>query len=328
MRFRMKAMATVVTAALMSVAGTTYAEEQGDWPSSIKIGTASQGGTYFIYGSGVAKLIQEKLSIPSSAEVSGGPIQNLALVDTGRLNLGLTSTGPAQQSLEGHNPLVPGSKVDKVRALFPMYQSAFQIAVLKSSGISQLEELDGQSMGVGPKAGTTASYLPSILADIGVEIAPRFGGAGDQAGQLQDGMITSLGLAAGIPVTAFTQIEAQNEITPLGFSDEQVETLTRIYPSLSPLVIKEGIYKSQQGDIKTVSMWNFVVASKDMPDDLAYEITKTVLESNQEMTQVHRAAAESLAENVIHNAVIPLHPGAVRYYKEVGIEVPSNLVPN
>ncbi|KEA62152.1 TRAP transporter solute receptor, TAXI family precursor [Marinobacterium lacunae] len=328
MRLRIKAIATLATTALLAVACSANAEDRTGWPTSIKIGTASQGGTYFIYGSGVAKLIQEKLSIPSSAEVSGGPIQNLALVDAGRLNLALTSTGPAQQSVEGRNPLVPGSKIENVRALFPMYQSAFQIAVLKSSGITNLHALNGQSMGVGPKAGTTASYLPSILSDIGIEIEPRFGGAGDQAGQLQDGMIRSLGLAAGIPVTAFTQIEAQNEITPLGFTDDEIEKLTKIYPSLSPLVIKEGVYKSQKGDLKTVSMWNFVVASKDMPDDLAYAITKAVLESNDEMKQVHRAAAESLAENVTYNAVLPLHPGAVRYYKEIGIELPSNVIPN
>ncbi len=328
MRFHLKAIATVITAAVVSVAGLASAEDRTGWPSSIKLGTASQGGTYFIYGSGIAKLIQEKLAIPASAEVSGGPIQNLALVDAGRLNMGLTSTGPAQQSIEGRNPLMPGGKIENVRALFPMYQSAFQIAVLKNTGVTSLHELDGKSVGVGPKAGTTATYLPEILEDIGVKIDPRFGGAGDQAGQLQDGMISALGLAAGIPVTAFSQIEAQNDITPLGFTDEEVKTLTKTYPSLSPLVIKEGTYKSQQGDLKTVSMWNFVVASKDMPDDLAYAITKAVLESNTEMQQVHRAASESLAQNVVHNAVLPLHPGAIRYYKEIGIELPSNVIPN
>ncbi|GGO83950.1 C4-dicarboxylate ABC transporter substrate-binding protein [Marinobacterium nitratireducens] len=327
MKFRLTAIATLFTAAV-GLATSAQAEDRSGWPSSIKIGTASQGGTYFIYGSGIAKLIQEKLSIPSSAEVSGGPIQNLALVDAGRLNLGLTSTGPAQQSVEGRNPLIPGAKIDNVRALFPMYQSAFQIAVLKSTGINNLQGLNGKSMGVGPKAGTTATYLPEILSEVGVKIDARFGGAGDQAGQLQDGMIDALGLAAGIPVTAFTQIEAQNAITPLGFSDDEIQTLTQKYPSLSRLVIKDGTYKDQQGDLQTVSMWNFVVASKSMPDDLAYAITKAVLESNEEMKQVHRAAAESLAQNVLYNAVLPLHPGAIRYYKEVGIELPANAMPN
>lgn len=326
MTLRLKGIMAVLAVTAAGLTSTVAAQDRAGWPSSIKIGTASQGGTYFIYGSGVAKLIQEQLSIPASAEVSGGPIQNLALIDAGRMHLGLTSAGPAQQSMEGQNPLLSGRKTENVRALFPMYQSAFQIAVLKSSGILDLQGLNGKSLGVGPKAGTTATYLPMILSDIGVNVDPRYGGAGDQAGQLQDGMIASLGLAAGIPVTAFTQIEAQNEITPLGFSLAEIEKLTDFYPSLSPLVIEKGTYKNQTEDLNTVSMWNFVVASKDMPDDLAYAITKAVLENNDAMKQVHRAAEESLAEHITKNAVVPLHPGAARYYQEQGITLSPELL--
>lgn len=314
---------TIVTAGTLTASGLTLAQDRANWPDSLSVGTASQGGTYFIYGSGVAKLIQEELSLPASTEVTGGPIQNLALVDAGRLDLGLTSTGPIQQSLDGKNPLMQGSDPDNLRALFPMYQSAFQIAVLQDSDIDNLQDLDGETMGVGPKAGTTATYLPQILAEIGIDIVPRFGGAGDQAGQLQDGIISSLGLAAGVPVAAFTQIEAQNDITPLGFTDEEVDQLTTTFPALSPMVIDEGVYASQQEDITTVSMWNFVVANKDMPDELAYEITRSVLERNDAMIETHRAAVESLAENMVHNTILPLHPGAQRYYQEVGIDLPS-----
>lgn len=309
-----------IVASLTSILLATSATAS-DFPSSMKLGTASQGGTYFIYGSGVAKLIQEKLNISTSAEVSGGPIQNLALVEAGQIDLGLTSTGPAQQSVEGKNPLMPGSQFPNLRVLFPMYQSAFQMASLTSSGVSTLEQLNGRTMGVGPKAGTTATYLPSILQEVGINVTPRFGGAGDQAGQLQDGMIDSLGLAAGIPVTAFTQVEAQNAITPLGFSDAQVKSLTDAFPSLSPMTIKAGTYKGQNQDVQTVSMWNFVVANKQMSNDLAYAITKTILESNDDMMQVHRAAAESLAKNMVFNGVLPIHPGAAKYYREIGVDV-------
>ncbi|MCE8043978.1 TAXI family TRAP transporter solute-binding subunit [Halomonas daqingensis] len=305
----------------LAASGLAMAQDREDWPSSLKVGTASQGGTYFIYGSGVAKLIQDKLAVPTSAEVTGGPIQNLALVSAGQLDLGLTSTGPAQQSVEGKNPLIPGSDFNNIRALFPMYQSAFQIAALKNSNIENLHDLNGRTMGVGPRAGTTATYLPDILATIGVDIEPRFGGAGDQAGQLQDGVIASLGLAAGVPVSAFTQIEAQNDITPLGFSTDEIEKLTSTYASLSPMVIQKGVYSSQAEDINTVSMWNLVVAREDMPDDLAYEITRTVLENNEYMKEVHRASAESIAENMVHNSILPVHPGALRYYEEVGINL-------
>ena len=89
------------------------------------------------------------------------------------------------------------------------------------------------------------------------------------------------------------------------------------------MVIDEGVYASQQEDIKTVSMWNFVVANKNMPDELAYEITRTVLERNDSMIETHRAAVESLAENMVHNAILPVHPGAQRYYQEMDIDLPT-----
>ena len=291
------------------------------FPESMKLGTASQGGTYFIYGSGMSKLIHQTLNISTSAEVTGGPIQNLALVESGQIDLGLTSSGPAQQSVEGKNPLMPGATFPNLRVLFPMYQSAFQMAALSTSGVKSLHDLNGKTMGVGPKAGTTATYLPSILKTVDVNVVPRFGGAGDQAGQLQDGMINSFGLAAGIPVAAFTQIEAQNRITPLGFTADEVKTLTNTFPALAPMTIKAGTYKGQAADVNTVAMWNFVVANKSMSDELAYAITKTVLESNEAMMQVHRAAAETLAANIQHNGVLPVHPGAAKYYKELGIEL-------
>lgn len=316
--------AGIVTSSVLLL-GSAHAIRD-NWPTSVIVGTASQGGTYFVYGSGWAKMIQENQGIPAGAEVTGGPMQNLALVDAGRMDFALTSMGPAKQSLEGTNPVAPGRKMTNVRALFPMYQAAFQIMVLSESGITSINSLNGKTMGVGPRAGTTATYLPGILKSAGVTIDPRYGGAGDQAGQVQDGLLESLGLAAGVPIAAFTQVEAQKNITLLGLSTAQVNKVVAAHP-VSPMTIPAGAYKSLTKDLNTVSMWNFTFTHKDLPEDLAYEITKYALEHNAEMKQIHRAAAETLAKNVTKNTFLPLHPGAVRYYREIGIDLPASVIP-
>lgn len=98
----------------LTVSGAAVAE----MPKSFTVGTASQGGTYFTYGSGWANLVSSKLGIPGGGEVTGGPTQNLALVHTGELEFGLTTMGPASEALAGKSPLMPGMKMDQVRAIF------------------------------------------------------------------------------------------------------------------------------------------------------------------------------------------------------------------
>ena len=110
-------------------------QDRSDWPQSLKVGTASQGGTYFIYGAGWAGLVQEMLGVNTSTEATGGPVQNFALVNAGQLDLAMTTMGPAYEAWTGNSPIAPGVEMKDVRATFPMYQTPFQIIALANSGI-------------------------------------------------------------------------------------------------------------------------------------------------------------------------------------------------
>jgi hypothetical protein len=97
-------------------------------------------------------------------------------------------------------------------------------------------------------------------------------------------------------------------------------------PELSDSTIPKGTYKQLAEDHKTVGVYNFGIAHKDLPDDLVYEITKAVLENNAQMVKGHAAAKETVVQNWDRNTFLPFHPGAVRYYKEKGINIPAKLV--
>ena len=101
------------------------------WPESFTVGTASQGGTYFAYGSGWANLVAEELGLSGGGEVTGGPMQNMALVHTGDAQFGMTTMGPAAESLAGTNPIAPGLQMSNSCAMFPMYQTPFSVTALK-----------------------------------------------------------------------------------------------------------------------------------------------------------------------------------------------------
>ena len=150
----MKLAAFIATTAL--TATTAFAaghEDRTGWPESFTVGTASQGGTYFAYGSGWANLVAEELGLSGGGEVTGGPMQNMALVHTGDAAFGMTTMGPAAESLAGTNPIAPGLQMDMACAMFPMYQTPFSVAALSSSGITSIADIpDGARIGFGPAA--------------------------------------------------------------------------------------------------------------------------------------------------------------------------------
>ena len=172
-----------LAAAGILLATPAMAQDRSDWPASLTIGTASQGGTYFIYGTGLAGLIAESLGINASGEVTGGPVQNATLVQTGDHQVGLVTMGPAYEAWTGVSELAPGLEHKSLRALFPMYQTPFQVVALASSGIDSVDDLDGKRVSVGPAGGTAATYWPRFFEVIGITPEVSFSGANDAVGR-------------------------------------------------------------------------------------------------------------------------------------------------
>ena len=302
------------------------AQDRDGWPSSIMVGTASQGGTYFIYGAGWAGMIQEMLDVPSSSEVTGGPVQNFALTQANDIQMAMTTLGPAREAWDGNSPIAPGVEMKDVRATFPMYQTPFQVIALESSGIASISDLDGKTVANGPRGGTCGTYWPQYYDALGVETDDQFGGASDLAGQVKDGLIDAFAFCAGLPIAAFSELEAQNPVNIFAFTEEEQATLVEQFP-VSAYEIPADTYTTQSEPQHSVAMWNFGIAHKDLPQGFVYEVMKTVLDNNDRMLQIHQAAAETLPENYVHNTFLPFHAGAVQYYQEKGFDIPAELIP-
>lgn len=311
--------------AVSTVAAT--AQDRDGWPSSITIGTGSQGGTYFGYGSGFGAMITEALDVNAGAEITGGPVQNVTLVETGEHQLGFVTLGPADEARRGESPLMPGVPHENVRALFPMYQTPLQAAVLASSDIESFQDMAGKRVGVGPAGGTSATYWTRFFENAegydGVKISNA--GGSDTAGQLKDGLIDAFVYAAGLPTGAYAQLAVENDVRFISMDQDTLDAMIEIVPAMAPFTIPANTYEDQPDDLQTVSLWNFAIAHQDMPDSLAYEITALAMENHDRMVTNHAAAKETLAENVLKNQVIPFHPGAVKWFEENGHQIPDNL---
>ncbi len=314
----------LAAAALMSVSGAA-AQDRDGWPSELTVGTASQGGVYFVYGNGLASFLAEELGINASGEVTGGPVQNVTLLQMQEHDIGLVTMGPMYEAWIGESELAPGLEHRDVRALFPMYETPFQGIALRNQNISSVGDLAGKRVTVGPAGGTPGTYWPRFLEALNVDANVSFAGASDAAGQLQDGLIDAFVFAAGVPIAAFSQLAAEADVRTFSFSDEELEAILEAFPEVSPFTISADAYTVQEEDQGSVAMWNFAVAHAEMPESLAYEITRLVMENNDRMMQIHAAAVATLPENFVNNSFLPFHPGAVRWFEENGFEIAEEL---
>ncbi len=315
-----------LAAVMVLTAAPALAQDRSDWPANFSVGTASQGGTFFIYGAGWANLVTEMTGVPSSTEATGGPVQNLALVQTRDVDFGMTTMGPAREAWDGQSPIVPGVEFRDVRAMFPMYQTPFQVVALRDSGIASIADLDGKRVGVGPRGGTCGTYWPQFFEALGVSVDAQFGGASDLAGQVQDGLIDAFAFCAGLPIAAFSELEAQRTVNIFSFTEEEQATLIDEFP-VSAFEVRAGMYNSTPEPQNSVAMWNFAIAHKDLPASFVKEIMSVVLDNHDRMMQIHGASVETLKENHVHNTFLWFHPGAIQYFQEQGFEIDEALFP-
>ncbi len=322
MRFTQLKAIGLAAAVVVGMAGAAAAQ-----PKSLTLGTASVGGTYFIYGGVVATLLTDTIGINVSTQQTQGPNQNIILVDGGAIELGMTTMGIALQAWNGTGEWTKGKKYSNVRALFPMYDTPFHFVTTEKTGIKTVAEMAGKNIGAGPKAGTPGTYFPIMFETLGIKANWRFGQASDMQNQLADGLLDVFAFAAGLPIAAYSEIEAQRPVRFISFTDAQLGALKKAMPELSDSTIPKGTYKTLAEDQKTVGVYNFGIAHKNLPDDVAYKIVKAVLENNDRMVKGHSAAVETVAANASRNGFLPFHPGAVKYYQEKGIKLNPAAMP-
>lgn len=318
----------VAAFAALSLAGAAVAQVKPNpaWPKTLTLGTASVGGTYFVYGQVWASLVNEKLGTTISTQQTQGPNQNIILTDSRQVDFGMTTMGIALMAWNGTGDWTKGQKFNNIRATFPMYDTPFHFIALEKSGIKSVKDLAGRKSGIGPRAGTCGTYFPMMFKILGVNTTIRNGQGSDMAAGLQDGLLDAFPFCAGVPIAAFSELETTNKVRFFTYSDEEIKKLKAALPELSDSVIPKGTYRQLTEDHKTVGVYNFAMAHKDVPEDLVYGVVKTVLENNAQMVKGHASAKETLLENWNRNTFLPFHPGAVRYYKEKGINIPANLI--
>jgi uncharacterized protein len=321
----MKRLSVLAFLTVILFAPSAGAGEPG-WPKSIAIGTASPGGTYYVYGQALADILGGALGIEVTAEATQGSTRNIILLETGQATLGMITMGIGWEAWNGTGEWTKGRRFRAMRAILPMYDSPFTIAVPKRLGVKSLGELAGKRLGAGPRAGTSGTYFPRIFEALGIPVTFVYGSLEEMASQMIGGQLDGAVMATGVPVPALLEVEAKEPLEFIPFTPEQLGTVRRLMPELNASTVSRGSYPSLTADYPTVGLFNFVVAHKDLPEDLVYRAVKAVYDNHERLVRAHSAGRETVPANVSRDTFLPLHPGALRYYREIGVDLPAALV--
>ena len=289
-----------------------------NWPDQIVIGTASPGGTYHVYGEGLAKILTRALDLPVVPLATGGPTQNIELLEACKAELGFVTIGIAVQAWNSTGEWVGKKPARSMRAIFPMYDTPFQFAVLQESGIRSIAEMAGKRVGIGPRGGTSAVYFPEFFDALKVDANLVFGEWAELTAQVHQRAVDVLAVGAGVPFPSFIELEAKERVRYIAFDPNQVSKLRLVMPELTPSRIPAGAYPSLLRPYETLGLYNFAIAHVELPDDLVYNMVRAVFENHEEMLEATAAAAATVPANLDRNSFLPLHPGAIRYYRQIG----------
>jgi uncharacterized protein len=316
MRIKLLAAAGIIGVLLVMAAPSRAAEPH--WPDQLTIGTGSPGGTYYAYGEGLAKILTRALELPVGMRPTDGPVQNIELLELGEAKMGFVTIGIALQAWNATGVWAGKEPARAMRAMFPMYDTPFQFLALQESNIRSIADMAGKRIGVGPRGGTSATYFPEIFGTLKIDATFVFGEWAELAGEIHAHTIDVLAVGAGVPFPAFIELEAKDKVRYVPLSSENIAALRLAMPELTPSRVPAGTYPSLLRNYQTLGLYNFAVASANLPDDLVYNIVRVVFEKHEELMEVQAVAAATVPANMDRNTFLPLHPGAIRYYRQIG----------
>jgi TRAP transporter TAXI family solute receptor len=306
---------------LMSLAAFGHTPALAQKIAPVTLMTAGDGSAFLPYGQGVAAYLASK-GITIEVRKSAGSNENLSAVDASTTTIGTAFMGSAYDAIHATGWAV-GHKHENLRALFPMYETSFQVAALRKSAITSLADLDGKKVGVGPAKAPAELFFKAAAEIAHIKPVIVTGDPAALARLVTTGEIDALWQGAVVPIPSLSDVADQADAVVFGLADAEVAAMLERFPQLSATAIPPGTYKGQTAEIRSVSAWNFVVANKELPSEAAYAITKAILSASDPKSEIYPPAAGTLARNAAKNRIMPFHPGAMRFYAETGIVLPA-----
>ena len=287
----------------------------------INVLTGGTSGVYYPLGVAIGKIYSDNIpNVKTQVQATKASVENLILLQQGRGELAFTLGDSLKAAWDGDEEAGFKTKLDKLRTIGAIYPNYIQIVATADSGIKTLTDLRGKSLSVGaPKSGTELNSRAILAAagltykDIGkIEYLPF----AESVDLMKNRQLNATLQSAGLGVASLKDLSTTTEITVVAVPKDIVD---KIGPPFVSAMIPANTYSGQDKDVPTAAVINYLVTSSAVSDDLAYQMTKLVFELLPELANSHAAGKEIRLETAAMGSPVPLHPGAIRYYKEKGL---------
>jgi TRAP transporter TAXI family solute receptor len=307
---------------------------------SYLLATASTGGTYYPVGVAISTLTKVKLQptqkISMSAINSAGSGENIKLLRDNEVQFAILQGLFGYYAWNGKGPLENDGPQKDLRSVTMLWQNVEQFTILadktKTGTIADLADLKGERLSLGKKNSGTIGSNRFLLKNLGINADEAFDlvyvGYGPSADALQNGQIAGMSTPAGAPTSAVTRAIASmgDKIKVLDFTDEQIKQADGGLNLWTRYVIAPETYPGQAKEINTIAQPNFLAVRADLDEDAVYQITKTIYENLPFLNAIHKATKVMSLEKALDGLPMPLHPGAAKYFKEAGLDIPAYLL--
>ena len=313
-----KLLKTLLISCCMLLSLSGYAQEK----MNISIATGGTGGVYYPLGGGMANVFSKAIpGMTATAEVTGGSVDNMRLIGTGKNYIALTQADAANGEGKFKDGKIP------VRAMMMLYTNLMQAVTVEGMGINSINDLKGKRVSTGSPGSATEVFAFRVLEAAGLD--PRKDlkserlGATESVNALKDKKIDAFFFVAGLPTAAITDL-ASTPGVKIKFIDHanllpaMVKASGNIYIAD---VIPKTTYAGMAADNKATAVANLLVANANMSEQTVYNIVKTMFDKQPELIAVHKAAADiKLDKQKPDASPVPWHPGAIKYFKEKGLK--------
>lgn len=288
----------------------------------LRMFSGPEGGSWYPLGAAMMNIVEKETGI-SSSNGPGGGVGNAKAVNAGRADLGWSYTHTAYNAYNGRGKF--DKKNPNLRHLMSLYPGVFQLVVPKDSKIFSVADLKNKRIVPG-KVGFTGTVIAElVLKAYGITFdsikkdggSVSFVGYSDSAALMKDGHSDAYMAVTSCPQSTIIDLNFRPGIRFLGIDGKHMAEILKLEPGLMATVVPVGAYKGLKADVPAVGTVTCIVINKDVPDDLAYNIVKTLYANWPELAKVKKAAIDaSKPDKALAGARIPVHPGAMRYYKE------------
>jgi TRAP transporter TAXI family solute receptor len=289
--------------------------------STLKMATGGTTGTYYAFSGAVSQVLSSKIdNLSFDVQSTGASKANIFLVADKEADIAIVQNDVMYYATKGIDLFAEEGAVEGFSAMAGCYAEVCQI--VSKSNITSIEELRGKRVSVGDIGSGCEFNARQILDAYGMtfdDIQVNNLSFGDSATALKDDKIDAFFCVAGAPTTAVVELATSNSINILEVDDEHADKLIADYPFYTKYNVPGGSYKGVDSDVQTVAVVATYIVSNDLDEKLVYEMTKALFENKAEIAQAHPKGAELDPEYSVSGISIPIHPGALKYYKEIGV---------